>query len=249
MSFHRYSVLAAGLLLSVSASAISAQAADMPAPAADPWSGFYLGAQAGYLQGTGSNTDVCESFGGDHLCIGADDGFDFGDNNVDGATAGGYLGFNYRMDAVVMGLEGDFNWDNAEGNGGNAFLGEFDYNMSLNWDASIRARLGIVVDERALLYVTGGPSWLNAELNSSFCGLIAGVNCGDQSTEFGWQIGAGAEYMITDHLSMKAEYVHGWYGDTDLNIASLGGGDNLYAKQDLQTNVVRAGIAYHFGGL
>jgi opacity protein-like surface antigen len=33
----------------------------------------------------------------------------------------------------------------------------------------------------------------------------SGVSCGDESTEFGWQLGAGAEYMITEHLSMKAE--------------------------------------------
>ena len=121
--------------------------------------------------------------------------------------------------------------------------------MSLNWDASIRARLGVIVDERALLYVTGGPSWINAKLDPNICGAVpSGVSCGDESTEFGWQLGAGAEYMITEHLSMKAEYVHGWYGDADLDVVS-NNGNKFYVKQDLQTNLVRAGIAYHFGSL
>ncbi|MEJ1938590.1 outer membrane beta-barrel protein, partial [Nostoc sp. NIES-2111] len=107
-------------------------------------------------------------------------------------------------------------------------------------------------------FVTGAPSWGNAEVSSSLCGLIRSENpggsykCGDTSTEFGWQLGAGAEYAITEHLSMKAEYLHGWYGDADLDILKADDGKNsgkYYLKQDLQTNVVRVGVAYHFGGL
>jgi outer membrane immunogenic protein len=252
MTLHR-SLFAAGLLLMAGPAAISAQAADLDIPATDLWTGFYLGAQAGYLQGTGSDTDICfsaEGFGSE--CFGKSEGIDFGDSSADGATAGGYLGFNYRMNAIVMGLEGDLNWDNASGN--NTFADEVSYNTSLNWDASIRARLGIVVDERALLYVTGGPSWLNTELDSSlFCSVSSSIDvkCGDSSTEFGWQLGAGAEFFMTDHLSVKAEYLHGWYGDANLDLASAdveGTTEKFYLKQNLQTNVVRAGVAYHFGG-
>jgi outer membrane immunogenic protein len=257
MSVRRLSALAAGFLLSASAGVMTAQAADMPAPAVDPWTGFYLGAQAGYMQGSGSNSDICQSFTGEgKICLSnTDDGFDVGDSSSDGVTAGGYLGFNYRVDSFLMGLEGDFNWDNAQDS--NSFVGQLNYDTSLNWDASIRARLGLIVDERALLYVTGGPSWLNTELNTNFGNIInapsnLNINTGDQSTEFGWVLGAGAEYMITDHLSVKAEYIHGWYGEVDQNLFSVSSGgqsQKLYLKEDLQTNVVRAGIAYHFGGL
>lgn len=253
MSVRSLSALAAGLLLSASAGVISAQAADMPAPAIDPWTGFYLGAQAGYIQGTGSNSDFCQSFTGEgKLCLSnLDDGFDIGDSSADGAQIGGYLGFNYRVNSFLMGLEGDFNWDTAQDS--NSILGELNYDTSLNWDASIRARLGVIVDERALLYVTGGPSWLNTELNTNLGILVTApvnYNSGDENTEFGWVLGAGAEYMVTDHLSIKAEYLHGWYGDVNQNILSASSGgetQKLYLKEDLQTNVVRAGVAYHFG--
>lgn len=262
MSFRIFSGLTAALLISVAAT--SAQAADVEAPLPELWSGFYLGAQAGYLQGTGSDTDLCIKTnvdgGPEGGCLGDGGfgipGFDIGDNDMDGVTAGGYVGYNYRVDAVVLGLEGDFNWDNAKGN--NSILGELNYDTSINWDASIRARLGVVVDERALLYITGGPSWLSTELNSNLCalaggeGLGANTSCGDDSTKFGWQLGAGAEYAMTEHLSIKAEYLHGWYGDTDLDIAKLSDGDQYIKyqlKQNLQTNVVRVGVAYHFGGL
>lgn len=262
MQFRRLSLTAAALLLAASAGTVGARAADIAAPAADLWTGFYLGAQAGYLSGTGGDTDFCESVSGSgRQCLSDLDGFSVNDTDMDGVTAGGYLGYNYRIDSFLLGLEGDFNWDNANGNGDNIagvpaggavpaapnpFTG---YDMSLNWDASVRARLGVIVDERALLYVTGGPSWINVELDPNICGLVpSGLSCGDKSTEFGWQLGAGAEYMITDHLSMKAEYVHGWYGDADLDVVS-GSGNKFYIKQDLQTNLVRAGVAYHFGGL
>lgn len=255
MHARNLSALAAGLLLSASVGAISARAADMPAPAVDPWTGFYLGAQAGYMQGNGSNSDICQSLSGvGSECISnLDDGFDINDSSSDGVTVGGYLGYNYRVDSILLGLEGDFNWDNAEDS--SSFLGELNYTTSLNWDASIRARLGVIVDERALLYVTGGPSWLNTELDTNLGILVnapANVNTGDSATQFGWVLGAGAEYMVTDHLSVKAEYIHGWYGDVEQNLVTQsGGGETLktYLKEDLQTNVVRAGIAYHFGGL
>jgi len=253
MNNRLYSLMAAGLLLSVSGAAISARADS--APAADPWSGFYLGAQAGYLQGTGSNTDTCLRVSGVGTvdCFGSDDGFDMGDNDMSGVTAGGYLGFNYRIDSIVMGLEGDFNWDNANGNGGsNSVFDSTPFGISsasLNWDTSIRARLGYVVDERALLYVTGGPSWINADVDNSLCPTgVPGQKCGDENTEFGWQLGGGAEFMMTDHLSLKAEYIHGWYGNADMNLWAVTGAQYVL-KQDLQTNVVRAGVAYHFGGL
>ena len=263
MNLRRCSAVAAGIFLAATGAVGAAEAADI-APASDLWTGFYVGAQAGYLQGTGSNADLCVSAnveGPTEGCLGSGEigptgGFDIGDNNMDGVTAGGYIGYNYRIDSIVLGLEGDFNWDNANGN--NSVLGELSYDTSLNWDASVRARLGYVVDERALLYVTGGPSWVDAEVSSNLCGIIrsespgGNFNCGDSSTEFGWQLGAGAEYAITEHLSMKAEYLHGWYGDADLDIVKMSDGKmngKYYLKQDLQTNVVRVGVAYHFGGL
>jgi outer membrane immunogenic protein len=254
MTARRLSLFAAGLLLSASTGAMTVQAADVEVPATDLWSGFYLGAQAGYMQGTGGDTDLCFGISGlgTECFSDADDGFDISDNNMDGVTVGGYVGYNYRIDSVVIGIEGDANWDNA--NGSNSILGELNYDTGINWDISLRARLGFVVDERALLYVTGGPSWVSTELDSNLNFIsadVANVSSGDDSTEFGWVLGAGAEYAITEHLSVKAEYLHGWYGDADLDIFKAPDGletAKYVLKQNLQTNVVRVGLAYHFGG-
>lgn len=244
---------AAGLLGLASVGGLPAHAADVGAVKTDLWSGLYLGAQVGGLDATGSSTELCDaSEGFGRFCSGNVDGLDIGDNTASGATLGAYLGFNHTIDHVLVGLEGDLNWDNA--NGRNR-LGEFSYDSGVNWDASIRARLGLLVGERGLLYVTGGPSWINAELESkAYCATTFSfaVDCGESGTEFGWQIGAGAEFLLTDRLSLKAEYLHGWYGDANLDLARgeiFGITETSYLKQSLQTNVVRGGIAFHFGGL
>lgn len=171
---------------------------------------------------------------------------------MDGVTVGGYVGYNYRIDQVVLGLEGDANGDNAKGS--SSVLGSLNYDTGINWGFSVRARLGLVVDERALLYVTGGPSWVNTDVDTNLgIGVadVANFKSGDESTEFGWVLGAGAGYAITEHLSMKAEYLHGWYGDANLDLFEVDNGVNTtkyVLKQNLQTNVVRVGLACHFGG-
>lgn len=249
-------LLGAGLGLLLAAG--PARAADVAVADAGRWTGFYLGAQAGYLQGSG-DPGICVSVTGlARDCTGLPADFGLGDG-ADGVTAGGYLGFNYRIDRLVLGIEGDIAWASAQDSGAGA-PADVDnpfgpQSLSLGWDASVRLRLGAIVGERALLYVTGGPGWTGMELDNGFCRTIRGeenISCGGSATAFGWQLGGGAEYFITDRLSMKAEYLHGWYGETDLNIFTIGeaGSAMKYdARQSLQTNVVRAGFAWHFGGL
>ena len=252
--------LAAGpacLAVTLHAAAGSALSADLPTTVADPWKGFYIGAQAGYLGGSGE-PEICATVAGtDRDCSGRASDYGLGDNNPSGVTAGGYLGFNYRINAMVLGVEGDLNWDDASDDG---VKGSPDFEsvfgpqkVSLNWDASVRARIGMVVGDRAMLYATGGPSWINVELKNDYCNLIEGepgIRCGDESTELGLQLGAGAEFLVTDNLSVKAEYLHGWYGDTNLNVFTFNDGVDdvtFSSNQNLQTNVFRAGVAWHFG--
>lgn len=261
MGFRVFRALPAGLLL-VAAATGNARAADMADPAGDAWTGFYLGVQAGYVEATGSNAALClqgtgipaqcssDAIGQSNLA-----GIPVGDNTMAGGALGGYLGVNYRIDRIVLGLEGDANWLAARGSHG--IDGGLDYDSTLKWDASIRARMGWLLDERALLYVTGGPSWIGADIRSDICNDFradspgAALDCSDSQTLSGWQLGAGAELMVTEHLSARAEYLHGWYGNADMTLFD-GSADTLNArytlKQDLQTNLFRAGLSYHFGG-
>ena len=107
----------------------------------------------------------------------------------------------------------------------------------------------MIIDESALLYITGGPSWIHAKVsigpNSAFGENFGGDASAEDQTLFGWQLGVGGEYFVTRHLSTKLEYLHGWYGSEKW----LDGCDgSCFLKGDLETDVVRAGIAYHFNG-
>ncbi|MDH4982127.1 TonB-dependent receptor [Hyphomicrobium sp. D-2] len=73
--------------------------------------------------------------------------------------------------------------------------------MSYGWTASARARLGMAFD-RALLYGTGGWAYVgsNSGARSGWGPLFSSV---EQS---GWTLGAGAEYAVFDHWTVKGEY-------------------------------------------
>lgn len=255
--FLRSAAVSALLAATLHVAAQPALSADLTATPADPWTGFYIGAQAGYMEGSG-DPEICSTVAGvDRDCTGRASDYGLGADNPSGGTAGAYLGFNYRIDSMVLGIEGDVNWDGASVDGvkGSADLESVfgPQDVSLNWDASVRARIGVVVGERAMVYATGGPSWINVELKNDYCNQIEGepgIRCGDESTELGLQLGVGAEFLITNSLSVKAEYLHGWYGDTDLNVFTFNDGVDdvkFSSNQNLQTNVFRAGVAWHFG--
>ncbi|MCW5688136.1 MAG: autotransporter domain-containing protein, partial [Pseudolabrys sp.] len=104
-------VLAAAALAVVS-SMTAANAADLPRREAMPtkapayiapiynWSGFYAGINGGGGWGNASVSGPL-STGGD---------FD-----TSGGLIGGTLGYNFQMNQVVFGLEGDVDWSNLKG--------------------------------------------------------------------------------------------------------------------------------------
>jgi outer membrane immunogenic protein len=111
--------LSAGLLVgfAVAASVLTAPAlaADLPPPAAPPpqapvayipaapafsWTGFYVGLNAGYAFGQSNWTSPMGSTGW---------------FNVSGPLAGGTIGGNYQIGQLVIGAEGDIDWQNVKG--------------------------------------------------------------------------------------------------------------------------------------
>jgi outer membrane immunogenic protein len=198
------------LLLGVAALALGsapAFAADMPArvPVAKApplvaaqlfdWSGFYVGALAGYGWGDSSHS---EALGGANGSFGAD-----------GWMFGGTAGFNWQSGAAVFGLEGDLAWSDIGGSGG-AAAGTLSTN--LNWIGTGRLRAGYAVDSY-LFYVTGGAAWGDVE------GSVAGVASGSD-TRLGWTVGGGVETKISQNWSAKLEYLYVDLGDKNLYTAT-----------------------------
>lgn len=213
--------LALGLL------STSAFAADLPsrkvAPAAPvtyapafTWTGFYVGANAGY--GFGQITKAGTLF-----------------NDPSGFVAGGQIGYNYQMNNIVFGLEGDLQYadlrDKASPAGVLAGLPAGTKN-GVEWFGTIRPRVGLAAD-RALFYVTGGLAYGNQKLN------IPGVGSGD-NVNIGWAAGGGVEYAFTNNWTAKVE---GLYVNLDSHNYVPA---RPATKSGTEFGVVRAGVNYKF---
>ncbi|HEV2559657.1 MAG TPA: outer membrane beta-barrel protein [Microvirga sp.] len=70
----------------------------------------------------------------------------------------------------------------------------------------------------------------------------------DDGFQFGWALGAGAEYAVTNNLSLKVEYLHVDLGDRDLVYRAplAGAAQQVVARSDEAFDVVRAGFNFRF---
>ncbi len=170
-----------------------APAAYIPAPPPFSWSGFYVGINGGYGFGNSSWT-------GPGLLTGTTGNF-----NVKGGMAGGTLGWNYQLGQLVLGIEGDYDWQNIRGTmvGGGCtniagFVGSCD--TASSWIGTVRGRIGYAFD-RIMVYGTAGGAVTDVKAS-------AGALDWSSSTEWGWTAGAGIEGAITDNVTAKVEYLY-----------------------------------------
>jgi outer membrane immunogenic protein len=252
--------------------ASGAMAADLPAYKARPmaapapsWTGFYIGAHAGWgwsdTNGTASSTAL--GVAGNSIFLPA--AYDLGS---DGAVFGGQIGYNWQAGNWVVGVEGDFSGAGISGfqsqapqlnpfvagpvpPGGTSFM-----RQDINWLASVRGRLGYAWGP-SLLYVTGGAAWADVgySADASPTGFAAGCCAFPASfgnTRSGWTIGGGFEHMITGNWSVRGEYLYySFEGDTITApivspLAPLTS-RATYAFDDLDIHVFRFGLNYKLG--
>jgi outer membrane immunogenic protein len=259
--------------LALLASASVAAGADLPARRAPPasaavpaftWSGFYVGGHAGYTWSDSDMklsevgvavlpVDVAQGTLPRQLSI-----------NHDGAQAGVQAGYNIQFGTFVAGVEADISWTDADGNARYSAPDRFLFagattntiaRSELDWLGTFRARAGVAID-RALVYVTGGAAV--GDVTNTFSINIPGAPAplgpyfspkwAQTGTEWGWTLGAGVEYALTDHWSIKAEYLY-----YDLGAQKVRGTDApnfgteyIAYKFKNDGNIVRGGVNFRF---
>jgi outer membrane immunogenic protein len=196
----------------------SAYAADLEAPAAYDWSGLYVGLHAGYLWG---DVDIDE-----------EDATAATGGSIDGFVGGALAGFNFELDPLVLGIEGDIGWTDVDGNG-QARPPEFDYSYDLNWNAHVRARAGFAFD-RALIFVAGGLAIADLDIDQEQQTVVKG------GTYYGFSIGGGVDYAFSDEWIGRIEYLHDDFGEKNYHE------DVEDYSADLTTDTVRAALTYKF---
>ncbi len=247
----------------------AAHAADMREPMykapvahdAYSWTGVYLGVHAGY--GWGSANDALD-LGGSWRTDGTGDNTRLsplgnGQIKPDGFASGIQAGVNYQIGRWVLGLEADLaSFKSQTGVArrvnapppGNPYA--FTSSFESDWLATVRPRVGYAVD-RLLVYATGGWAVGNQNFTQTINQLnVSFVEAGSVSARtWGWTAGAGVEYAVLRHLSLKAEYLYVDLDSVSFSTAGFGPpGSSSYTaahSAHLTANVVRVGINASYG--
>lgn len=144
--------------------------------------------------------------------------------NTSGFVGGVQIGVNGQFDKVVVGVEADVS---ATSNGHTGFGTKFRQGTN----GSMRARIGYSFD-RVLVYGTGGISVSNYEYTSP----VASAS----RMRGGSVFGAGAELMLTENVSIRAEYLRSSYSRSLFQ--NVGGPVSIAPI----SNVMRGGMNYRF---
>ncbi len=205
-----------------------------------------------------------------------------------GWMGGGGAGCNWQNQQWVFGVEADFDGGDIAGSQTNPgpltagdaaingyfigssgaitanplFIANATERVALRWLSTVRGRLGFAVQDRLLLFATGGLAVGGANTSGSVDVFIPGSPPGshwsgsNSKTLVGYVVGSGAEWAFADRWTAKAEYF--WYDlgsiSHPLNCTATpfgcgtpdGYGTLGNTSSSVRGSLVRVGINYRF---
>ena len=155
--------------------------------------------------------------------------------NQSGGTVGGLVGYNFQSSNFVFGVELDGGWVSASST--DLVVGPGPVKTSLNWDAHLQGRVGVAVD-KALFYISGGGAAGNFTEDASpkYTSIT--------NTLYGWVVGAGIEYALSDNLTLRGEYLYSSYGPSPFLYTGIAPGGTVTSS--FVTQEARIGLSYKF---
>jgi outer membrane immunogenic protein len=228
------------------AGSMAAYAAMPPVAApATSWTGVHVGVAAGIRANrtTGTIDQATSAFPGGFppfnplaICpCSVSNDFD-----TTSARISPYLGYDWQINPKwVVGLEGDFGFADASGtHSGNYLPGvaafgasnglNDSYSIRTKWDASIRGRVGYLVNPSFLAYLTGGGTWMSveetskcdtaiqalapapgfagAEIGNCTAGLRTPAVISQSTVKSGFTVGGGGEMKLWSNWMLRGEY-------------------------------------------
>jgi outer membrane immunogenic protein len=260
MNLHRKSpLLAPALLAMILASQARADGVPQPygataAACCFTWTGFYYGVYAGAAWNDSSDirftgTDTGSLGLGSEIANGTIPSrakLDWGTSFTGGVQAG----YNWQLSKLVLGVEADLQWLNGYANFSTVSTNPVTASAyrEMNMLATLRARMGVAVWERSLLYVTGGLAVGDANVRiSSSCQSCTNTNVTSAAAgaPTGWALGAGYEAALSERVSLKAEYLHFDLGENQTTVVL--DASSMTGKVRDEGNLVRIGVNLRFG--
>ena len=169
-------------------------------PAKLQWKGFYGGGSFGYGNGGFSSVAVSNTMTGDMI---SERRF----TKSDGLIAGLFVGYNKTKDNFIWGGEADMEMSTVEG--ARAISGGGTSSFEVLQQASFRGRLGYEMGP-ALVYLTAGLMIADIEYTAI---AADGSGNSDKNFEYGYTVGVGIDYALTETYFLRAEYRYSEYDD------------------------------------
>lgn len=252
------------------------------APMVEPvynWTGFYIGGDIG---GYGANQSATTTAFPAGFGAPAVSGAGFAGIGIlptshsldrSGFLGGVHAGYNWQAAPNwLLGVEGSALWLGGSASDTKTTFDTFagtrsDGSMTLSTDndsylASIRARVGLVRGQW-MVYATGGPAWTNTRTTATWTPIPGALSPAPSAstasfggTKTGFAIGAGGEWMLSQHWLLRAEYMYyafnGASGDLPFTVGGSNGctpagtcGWNA-SSSNLHFNTGLVGLSYKF---
>ena len=234
-----------------------------PAPSPCPnWSGFYAGISGGYkFADTDVNLDLIGGWNQSFDIIpqhtiepkGSGDFLD-----TSGAELGGLIGYNFQWNNWVFGLEGAGNYLWLRESDTTGIFPVFFPRSGRNVDYSINTafrthylataggRIGYTFC-RLMPFVTGGVAFGDIDFEQEVIQHAGFQEGGSKSdTEVGWMVGAGLEYVLTEHWHLRTQYEYIDLSSESFRHHTTAAGFTGITRIELQEHNASFAIVYKF---
>jgi outer membrane immunogenic protein len=241
---------AASMTVIVGTQAVAADLAYKARPAVAPvaiynWNGFYVGGHVGGGWGQVDNTSAAPGTGAFPT------GTPFARNDTSGFLGGVQGGFNWQVNSLVLGIEGEYTWTDVKGTATSQstqprFLAITSTSTTKTDDiAMVTGRIGYAANNW-LLYAKGGWAWADGGSNGVVTSAGVTTSLTSSSTDRdGWVVGAGAEWGFAPNWSAKLEYNHVDFGSKTVEVTHTPP-PNSFTDSSSKIDIVKAGVNYRF---
>lgn len=177
------------------------------------WTGFYVGAHAGY------------AFSGDAVYTYTEAGnFEPAGRprptDLEGFIGGGQIGFNYQMGGLVLGIDGTY----SAGSLKDTLLenplptgNDYRTNTSLNYLATASGRAGLAFNW-LLVYAKGGVAFTTVDFDASFINGSTRTSISNDFDRTGLVAGGGLELALSRNWTFGIEYAHMDFGSENVTL-------------------------------
>ena len=125
--------------------------------------------------------------------------------------------------------------------------------VTLGWDGSVRARLGVLASPNFLIFATGGVSFQRVEVGAacdgtaaSWCSFGFPKSQTSSMVKTGWTAGGGVEGPLAGEWMGRFEVRYADYGHVNTTFFA-GTGDDVTTSVSLRTLTLLAGVGHKFG--